>query len=246
VTQVIEEAGTALLPEPDMTEIGDDAGPEVIAGRAAQWRDAAAAWQERAGELSAEAEAIMAAAQAKADEVLASGRRAAALVSGEASALAREAGEMTERARILGVTARHRQEAVTAGERLAVLQAELESAQETVADADAALPGLQATRGEVVAALEAARLAGDLDGMTALKVRLAAVEDLAATVTARRDAARAARNRLRAPGGPLDVAGREAANPADRVTSVLDRFFPDRPGAAARNLARSAQQARGW
>ena len=240
-----EETGTALLPEPDMTALADDADPEALADRAAQWRAVGAAWREHAGELTAQAAGIEAAARAQAEEIIQAGRKRAALVSGEAAALARDASEVTERARILSVAARHRAQAIAAAGQLAVLEAELQRARETITEADAELPRLQAERDDVNRHLAAARQAGDLDAMTGRKTRLSAIEDLISTVTARRDTARATASRLRKPGGPLDSA-RNATSAGGSVTQVLDRFFHDRPGALERNLARSARQARGW
>ena len=113
------------------------------------------------------------------------------------------------------------------GEQLA---AEYTAAVATVEDTSRRLVELGAQREDTAAALAAARTAGSVDGVTQARVRLEAIDEITAALTAQRDAAQARATTI----GETDWAGEydAAVTAADalrrELSDLLDGLDPDR------------------
>jgi vacuolar-type H+-ATPase subunit I/STV1 len=157
----------------------DAAGAAILGAEEARTRGTLAREeaQERVSAAQSEAARIIRDAEAEARKLIA-----------QATAADREASELEERGGYLRHAAQLEDQAGEADRRVADLEAEQVRLADQVATLDERLTGLDADRDDVQHQLSAARDTGDLDAITQAQGRLAAIADLAATLTTRRAA----------------------------------------------------------
>jgi chromosome segregation ATPase len=206
-----------------------------------------------AGELLAEAEAergreaeqregagaILAEARAQAAAIIASAETAAGILSAEADQAGKTAAGLEQRGRWAGAAARGAEAAEEAEARAAALVAERDRCAARIAEVNGQLADLAGQRADAEARLDGARQRGDVDDITALRGRLDALADLAASVSAHRAQAQA---RIEAIGTGQFLPGErtprelyraltDASSHRSSVRQALNMLYPDRPEA---------------
>lgn len=200
-------------------------------------RAQAAELRAQAQQIQAESEAVRAAAQQEAtrlreeaDQVLAEGNARANKLHGQASTLADSATPIADRAILLEAAEQLATAIPAAEQQVADLYDELDELGGTIASLQERLAQLGIDREDVGVKLGTARDAGDVDEVTRLRTRLAAIDDVTAALEQQK---RTADARVVAVGGPDD--DRELAQARVLVTRllqqqrlVLNQLDPDR------------------
>jgi chromosome segregation ATPase len=231
---------------PDVTTpLTDNATAEDIAAAVGRFRRGAQLAADRAEHGQAEAQKVLEAAQAEVEKIIARAEAEARPLTDKASGDAKRAAQLIERSRLLNRAA---QAAVTAERAQADFRA-LKDERDQLAEKHAELgqrrTALGAERRGLEAQLAAARETGDLDAITTVKARLAAIEDLDGTLQAQQAPMQQRMAELgtgeetfsthpalkRLP--PLASARDHASNRRSEVFGPLNDAFPERPEAVA-------------
>jgi cell division septum initiation protein DivIVA len=242
----------AVIPEcadeaPDVTTpLGDDATAGDIAAASARFRRAADLATERARDGLTEAQRVLADAQADADRILREAKQAAQQLQRDARTATGEAELMANNARSMAFAAQRALEGEAAAELAAKLEAERDELTGKAAELARRSQDLAAEQAQQNEALAAARDAGDLDKMTTVKARIAAIGDLAATLGSQLDAVNARLatigtgsetydpQRPHEPLPPLAKARQTADRGRSETFRMADSIWPDSPGATRR------------
>lgn len=255
--------GRRAADEPAPAEASEpvtDSVPGDLAATAAELRQSAREADEEAIRLRAEAESVVAAANADAERIRREGHAKALPLIAEAAARERKAAE-------LGGSSKHhehaaRQEALTGQHeaQAADLSAEHEHLTEIVAGLDRRLAELGTDRERLEGELAAAQDAAEVDRIAAIRGQLEATGEAVAALAGQREKARVRAlqvgNGTETGPGLLTDALSAAARHRTALTEALDELYPDRPGAEHRrdlarlkdalvgNLARMAEEAK--
>lgn len=244
--------------DPDVTTVlTDDATAEDIAAAAGRFRRAAQLAADAAERGQDDASGILEAAQAEAEKIIAAAKAKAQPLTDAAAAEAKRAADLTER---FGHLRRGAELAVIAENARVAYQA-MKDERDELATKHAGLAErrnvLGSERRDLEAQLSTARDAGDLDTMTTIKTRLAAIEDLDSTLQAQQAPLQQRMAELGTGDEnftthpllktlpPLVKARDEASRRRGPVAGALNLAFPDRPEAvAAAERQREAEYAR--
>ena len=204
-------------PEPDLSPLTGPVTSDDITASADDHGRAAAMAMAQAAHDRTEAEEIFAAAQERIAQIAAEAEARMRPLADSAAASEKAAGQLGERARILRSGAAAAAQAEQEQARADALEAERDKLAERAADLAARLAGLSAERAALDGDLSGARDRGDLDAMTSLRGRIAALDDLAASLGAQRASALAR----------VDAIGNGEQSP----------IWPQKPWAEARRIA---------
>ncbi|HEY1701200.1 MAG TPA: hypothetical protein VGG75_15960 [Trebonia sp.] len=238
-----------------VTPLPDGARPEDVAAASARFRRAADVAGERARGDLAEAQRLLAEAQAEANRILAEAKSAAQQLQNTARHAAGEAEELTNHARSLAFAANRALEGAEAAAVVAKLEAQRDELLGRAAELERRSRELAAEQGEQDKVLAAARESGDLDKMTSVKARMAAISDLSATIGGQLDAVnrRLAEigdgtekydpQRPHDPLPPLAQGRQTAEHGRAEAWRIADGIWPDSPGAVERERRETARKA---
>jgi chromosome segregation ATPase len=251
-----QDEGQGDAPAPE-TVSEHETVPADLAAAAIEDREAAESAAELATQRRAEAEAVVSAARADADERIRRGHADALPLIADANALERKAAALGDRSQ------RHKEaasrEALTERHeaKAADLTAELERVTETLAGLDNRLAELGTDRERLEAERAAARTAGAARTIARLVPQLEGIDEAMADLAGQRERAQA---RVVQIGGTSSGELLDALTAAEThrraFTLALDELYPDRPGAEHRrtlaalkgalegNLARIAEEAK--
>jgi chromosome segregation ATPase len=230
--------GRAAEPAPEITEAESAAAvPDDLAAAAEQLRAEAADLEARADRGDREVKVMIAAADEEAENLKAAARQQALGVQAEATAARREAAQRAEQERLITAAKAEQDRGAEAVQRGAELEAERVQLLDTIADLDGKLADLRTNREEAEVALVHARSAADVDRVTALRSRLAGVDDLAEALARERQQAS---DRAQEVGDGTGATGEHgaacsaAASHYAKATELLDLAYPDTEDAAQR------------
>ncbi|HEX3962399.1 MAG TPA: hypothetical protein VHZ03_38190 [Trebonia sp.] len=255
-----EQPAAVVIPDceddnPDVTTVlTNDASVDDIAAAAGRFRRAAQLAAGNAERGQAEANDVLEQARAEAARIIAEAEAKACPLTETATAGAKRAAQLAERSARLRKAA---QVAVTAEKAQAAFQA-LKDERDELGAKHAELGQrrtvLGTERRDLETRLAAAREAGDLDTMTTVKARVAAIEDLNAALQARQapmqqkmaELGTGDENFSTHPAlktlPPLAKARDEASRRRTEASHALNTAMPDRPEAvAAAELQRQAE-----
>jgi hypothetical protein len=176
---------TAPEPAEGVAETTPDDLPAAVGQLRAESADA----RDRAERGELEAQALIERGDAEAEAIKSSARTRALAARAVATADRREAVRLEERARVITAAISEQEKGAEAVQRAADLEAERVHLADTIADLDGKLAGLRTNRDEAEAELALARTAADVDKVTALRSRLAGVDDLDETLARERQQA---------------------------------------------------------
>lgn len=222
---------------------GPGAVPDDLAAYAQQLRAEAAQYRERADRCCAEDAEVAAAAEAEIDRIRRDAETRRSELAAEAARGEREAADREERAGLTASAVAGQAAAVDADRRVAGLEDERDRLAADVEDLDAKLARLAGDRDTACEERAAALTAVDEAAVTVARDRIASLDELIAAAEGQRAVAveRAEAVGDGENGGELAVARSEAERCTAAVTGLLDRLWPDRPGAAGRRAVAEFQ-----
>lgn len=228
----------AAAAEPEISTIcrplADSAPPAALAAVAEQLRLIAEGARERASSGRAEADALVGDARSKAAGIIAAAEAQALDLRAEADRGEHPATVVEQRSSWLANAAAEQTRAVEAAQRARSLQDERDQLAAQIANLDSELERFQGHRRDADEQLAAARTDGDVEAVTALHGRLAAIGDLVASYTARRQAPQDRAQTIGDREGSGELADTLSAARRHRgaVRHLLNQVWPERHEAA--------------
>jgi hypothetical protein len=231
---------------PDViTVLTGHATVDDIAAAAARFRRAAQIAADNAERGQTEAQKLLEAAKAEVERIIAKAEAEARPLTEAATAEVKRAAQLSDRFRLLQRAAEVAASAEKAQSAFQAMRDERDQLAAKHAELGQRRSALGTERRGLEVQLATARDAGDLDTMTSIKARLAAIEDLTGTLAGQQAPLQ---QRMAEIGDgtetftthpvlkklpPLAEARRRAGMSRSDVSRVLDEAFPDRPEAVA-------------
>jgi colicin import membrane protein len=236
-----QSAATDDATEPDAPEV--PTATEDLAAEAERLRTEAQQIRERAAQERAEAQERVTKAREQAAELIKAEETAAHSMTQDAAAEERRAGKIEETAGFIAEAVARKAASEEAADRADALVDEQEDIAARIDGLDARLVRLGEEQQEVAAQLEASRQAADVDAITSLRTRIAAIDDAQTALTGQRETAQ---QRLDAIGtgqerGELYDALQAGRRHATTARNMLNLAYPDRFEAVADRAAAEFQ-----